>query len=1401
MKFPKEPDLRFHLSRSDDTDVRSLLKTRISQSNTWYILTIALLAAVYFIAARFGLSLASVHTNVSAVWPPTGIAIAAVLLLGYRTWPGILLGAFFANLLTPVPIAVSGIIAVGNTLEALAVGAVLNVAGFRETLDRAFDVLKFVVAVVFCTMISATLGNLSLVLGHTAQWSEFGSLWVTWWLGDLTGATTIAPLLLAWGSGKHQWLPRRRYIEAVAMVLLLSLSSIATFGKAAPAPLLYQPLTRLLLPFMLWAGFRLGRRGVTIASVVVSAFAIWGTSHGTGPFITGNPNESLIVLQLYLSTNALTFLFLSVVVEEKHRVDRERRNNEERLASNLAITRILAEAPALEEATQRILQTVSDSLHWELGAFWIPDPNANLLRNFMVWRKPDSQAVGFEKTCSERTFEKGVGLPGRVWESENAIWISDVARDSNFPRARFALADGLHGAFAFPILFGDRCLGVMEFFSREIRRPEPALLEMFDSIGKQFGQFMERKRAESALASTVDALSENEERLRLATQTGKVGIWDWDIVSNRVSWNEALYAILGIAREAFDGTAEAFTALIHPDDQERAAKALEASLRGDAPYQLEFRALKPDGQVISLFTSAVVLRSNGEPRRMLGATLDITEIKRTEIALRDSEARYRSVIQALPAAVYTTDVEGRITMFNDAAVKFSGRMPQIGSDEWCVSWKLYWPDGTPMPHDQSPMAIALKKDELVRGYEAIAERPDGTRVNFVPYPTPLHDSNGKLIGAINMLVDITDRKKAEEALRRNSQELSEFFQNASEAIHWVGPDGTILRANQAELRMMGYTAEEYVGRNIAEFHVDKNVIADVLERLKRAEPLENYSARIRCKDGSIRDVLISSSVYFENGEFVHSRCFTRDVTEQLQIEKALRHFAAIVETTDDAIVSKDLNGVITSWNRAAERLFGYKAEEVIGKPVSILIPSDRGDEEPAILRRLRRGERIDHYETIRRAKDGRKFHVSLTVSPIRNADGRIIGASKIARDISDQKRAEEEIATLLANERAARQEAEIANRSKDEFLAVLSHEMRTPLTAMLGWLTILRGRKLDEETTRHAIETVERNAKAQAQLIEDLVDISRIVGGKLNLELRPIDIIPVIDAAVDVVRPAAEAKQIHLQVRSSAPVPPVSADPARLQQVIWNLLSNAVKFTPKGGLVEVNLGRAETSAEIVIRDTGIGISKEFLPLVFERFRQAESVATRSHRGMGLGLAIVRHLVELHGGTVLAESEGENKGSTFTIRLPLAAVKNADDSVLELDQRTNGHDKSLEGLRILLVEDEPDASELIALILKGTGAHVEAVESANDALQRIPLFIPDLLLSDIGLPVESGYDLIRKVRSLASNMNKVPAIALTAFATENDRQKSLSAGFQAHLAKPVAPADLVRTIKSLVNGKS
>ncbi|HEX8494936.1 MAG TPA: ATP-binding protein [Pyrinomonadaceae bacterium] len=399
-------------------------------------------------------------------------------------------------------------------------------------------------------------------------------------------------------------------------------------------------------------------------------------------------------------------------------------------------------------------------------------------------------------------------------------------------------------------------------------------------------------------------------------------------------------------------------------------------------------------------------------------------------------------------------------------------------------------------------------------------------------------------------------------------------------------------------------------------------------------------------------------------------------------------------------------------------------------------------------------------------------------------------------------------ARLYEAERRSRAEAEAANRTKDEFLATLSHELRTPLTAMLGWTRLLRTNSLDETTVAHALETVERNARAQTQLIEDLLDVSRIITGKLRLEAHPVELVPVIEAAVEGVRPAAEAKSIRLQTELDPLVGPVSGDPARLQQVVWNLLSNAVKFTGKGGQIVVRLERPDSHVQISVSDTGEGIKEEFLPFVFDRFRQADGSTTRLHGGLGLGLAIVRHLVELHGGTVKAESAGEGQGATFTVTLPLLALRIAERGLQineEAPQESNiRHPPSaiLDGLRVLVVDDEPDARELLTVVLESQGASVRAVGSAAEALDLIELLKPDVMVSDIGMPNDDGYSLMRKVRTLSADEGgATPAVALTAYAGDDARQMTLAAGFQIHLAKPIDPTELLTAIASLVGKES
>jgi PAS domain S-box-containing protein len=434
-------------------------------------------------------------------------------------------------------------------------------------------------------------------------------------------------------------------------------------------------------------------------------------------------------------------------------------------------------------------------------------------------------------------------------------------------------------------------------------------------------------------------------------------------------------------------------------------------------------------------------------------------------------------------------------------------------------------------------------------------------------------------------------------------------------------------------------------------------------------------------------------------------------------------------------------------------------------------------------------------------------------------DGRFGGYIGSSTDITERKQAESEreqllereraarreaeqtkklISELLAREQAAREEAEEASRTKDEFLATISHELRTPLNAVLGWAEMLRAGKLDEATSAKALDIIERNARSQAQLIEDILDVSRIIRGRLRLKVAPVEMVSVIQEAVDVVRPAADAKNVRIQAVLDPRAGPVSGDSNRLQQIVWNLLSNAVKFTPKGGRVQVRLQVVDSHAEITVSDTGEGISPEFLPYVFDRFRQADSSFSRKHGGLGLGLSIVRHLTEMHGGTVQAISDGEGKGATFKLKLPLIVVH--DRSLLKAAASTAAtadYQPSLEGVSLLIVEDEPDARDLLVTILEQHGAQVRAAASAAEALEAIKQSKPDLLLSDIEMPGEDGYSLLRKVKSMEAEIGAIFVVALTAHTRLEDRVRALSAGFQSHISKPVKSDELISLISSQV----
>jgi PAS domain S-box-containing protein len=535
-------------------------------------------------------------------------------------------------------------------------------------------------------------------------------------------------------------------------------------------------------------------------------------------------------------------------------------------------------------------------------------------------------------------------------------------------------------------------------------------------------------------------------------------------------------------------------------------------------------------------------------------------------------------------------------------------------------------------------------------------------------------------------------------------------------------------------------------------------------------------------------------------------------------DRARALLAAIVASSEDAIVSKTLDGIVTSWNIAAERLFGFAAAEMIGQSITRVIPERLQHEEVEILAKLRRGERIERYETIRRRKDGEELEISLMISPIRDSSGVIVGAAKIAHDITARRRAEHallereaqlsklsaERESLLDSERAARSEAERLGHVKDEFLATLSHELRTPLNAIQGWATLLRQGRAKPEDFDRGLETIERNVRVQVQIVNDLLDMSRIISGKVHLEIEPLQLHDIVNSGIDAVRQSAQAKDIRLLQLLDTRIGLVRGDRGRLHQVLWNLLSNAIKFTPKGGRVQVVLERVNSHVEICVEDNGIGIRPEFLPFVFDRFRQQDPGAARRYGGLGLGLSIVKNLVELHGGSVRVKSPGEGKGSTFIVTLPISHVR-ADESHSRSPPELGANPldlmelPALSDVRVLIVDDESDGRMLIARILEERGANVVCASNGLEALEAIASQHFDLLLSDIGMPDMDGFELIRRVRTLdKSRAGPIPAIAITAYARAEDRQRSLLAGFSMHLSKPIEARELIASIAGLVH---
>ncbi|HKQ29602.1 MAG TPA: PAS domain S-box protein [Burkholderiales bacterium] len=639
------------------------------------------------------------------------------------------------------------------------------------------------------------------------------------------------------------------------------------------------------------------------------------------------------------------------------------------------------------------------------------------------------------------------------------------------------------------------------------------------------------------------------------------------------------------------------------------------------------------------------------------------------------------------------------------------------------------------------------------------------------------------------------------------------------AIFMLDPQGRIETWNSGAELIKGYQAHEIIGQHFSKFYPVEAVAKDFPAyelRVATAEGrFEDEGWRVR-KDGSLfwANVIITA-LYDKKKQLRGFAKVTRDLTQRREHEERLRQseerFRLLVEGVSDyAIFMLDVNGIVSTWNSGAARIKGYRGDEIIGSHFRRFYPPEAvesGWPEHELRVAAAEGRFVDEGWRIR--KDGSKFWAHVTITALRDESNRLRGFAKLTRDLTERKRTEAleasgaERDAMLEAERGARMLAQRTARMKDEFLATLSHELRTPLNAILGWTQLLRTRGNPEAAEfQRGMEVIERNARAQVALIDDLLDLSRIMSGRFRLDVQQVVLLDIVKGALDSIEPAAQSKGVRLESILDPQSVIVSGDPGRLQQVFWNLLSNAIKFTPKGGKVQVLLQRVNSHIEFSVSDTGIGIPADFLPHVFERFTQKDSSTHREYGGLGLGLAISKQLVDLHGGSIQAKSMGEGQGATFVVTLPLIIL--AKERPEPARVHPTAADASnmlpvpkLDGVRALIVDDEEDALELIRRVLETQGALVTTVRSGEEALALLETSEPDVLISDIGMPGMDGYQFMKRMRAAEPKYRRIPALALTAFARPDDRKHAILAGYQAHLSKPFDMAELAIVVAGLV----
>ena len=835
---------------------------------------------------------------------------------------------------------------------------------------------------------------------------------------------------------------------------------------------------------------------------------------------------------------------------------------------------------------------------------------------------------------------------------------------------------------------------------------------------------------------------------------------------------------------------------------------------------IESSELDRYGNAKVFLNSLSVIVENGMMVRAWGTQRDITAHKRAEEALRASEERYRLLTEHSPDGVVVADVNGTIQLANPSVLRMLGV-----SAEDMTKRNLFDFVATEFhDHCRGLITTVITERTAATQAECAMRGKDGREI---PVEVSAARFGGNDQFAQLVLHDLTGRKQAEAERERWSRQIESERDRLKQILEQMpigviiaeAPSGRLAYHNIEASRLLHrpfLVAEDYrvyptygaVREDGLPYKAEEHPAA---RSLMSGEIVKSEEIKYRLEDSTETYFSVNSApIYDPEGRMVLTVVTFIDIAERKFAEAALREseerFAKAFQASPDGLViSRIADAVLLEVNDSFVAMFGYARDEIIGKSaLEIGLYADPSSRERA-LKVLEEHNVVRDFELTMRGKSGELRWILFSAEPM-DLRGEHCWLT-LCRDITERKHAEQERERLLLQEKEARAEAESANRMKDEFLATISHELRTPLTAILGWANMLNRGSLSQLQTRRALQVIEQSAKSQAGLVDDILDTSRIITGRMKLDAHRVEIERVFQAAIDVIRPSAEAKRIDLQVVIDDRDGIVFGDANRVQQVIWNLLSNAVKFTNAGGCVQARLSRTASQIEIAVTDTGMGIEPEFLPYVFDRFRQADSTSTRKHSGLGLGLAIVRHVVEMHGGTVAASSPGKGQGATFKVRFPIAS-----DILLQPEKRPPGSEwkqptppsqidekHNLSGVRVLVVDDDLDTLEMLKVILQDRGAEVDTAPSASDALQALEHALPDAIVSDLAMPEQDGYELIELIRQRGPERGgNIPAVALTAYTRVEDRVRALTAGFQIYVPKPVDSNELVAVVANLTH---